>query len=97
MERRRGMKKTNEELGISRIPIPYAETINTLINLGQVDISSLDKQAKAYLSRVGNKTGAFEYVKVCLLRKKDKDLAILSRNTHYLRIKTIDKKPIQLL
>jgi hypothetical protein len=89
------MKKSNSELGISRIPIAYAETINTLIDSGEIDISLLDKQAKAYLSRVGNKTGAFEYVKVCLLKKKDKDLAILSKNAHYFRIKIMDKPPIQ--
>jgi len=85
------MTSTNEELGIFRVDIAHLETIHSLVVSGEVDVSSLDKRAKAYLSRIGNKTGGFEFVRVSLLKNKDKELSILSRSRDYFKIKISNK------
>ena len=77
--------KSLEELGISKIPIEYEKTINTLSRAGEVDISSLDKASKIALQHIGKKTGAFQCRKASILERIT-PFKIIGRNHKNIRI-----------
>jgi hypothetical protein len=80
--------KSNEELGIFRVPIRVEKVINKLMLCGTLDISGEELQVKADIGRAARKTGAFTYSsphvftrrRIRVIRKTPKHIIIQTKN-----------------
>jgi hypothetical protein len=75
-----------ERSKIFKVPIGLQKTILHMLDTGEVDITLLSKEDKAWLGRMGKKSGLFSLEKPLLLKQKARMKHVKSTNPAYIAL-----------
>jgi hypothetical protein len=81
-----------ERSKIFKVPIGLQKTILHMLNMGEVDITLLSQEDKAWLGRMGKKSGLFSLEKPLLLKQKERMKQVKSTNPAYIVLEVLPDK-----
>jgi hypothetical protein len=81
-----------ERSKIFKVPIGLEKTILHMLDTGEVDISLLSQEDKAWLGRMGKKSGLFSLEKPLVLKQKERMKQVKSTNPAYIVLEVLPDK-----
>lgn len=78
-----------ERTKIFKVPKGLEKTIVHMLETGEVDISLLSQEDKAWLGRMGKRTGLFTLEKPLVLKQKGKMKHVKSTNPAYIVLEVV--------
>jgi hypothetical protein len=78
-----------ERSKIFKVPIGLEKTILHMLDTGEVDITMLSQEDKAWLGRMGAKSGLFSLEKPLLLKQKKRMKQVKSTNPAYVVLEVL--------